>query len=87
VNSNRWRNPADAINRGTFQPIKELPGRSRECFDVTSLAFSVERVECQRTLPGSAQTANRSDSAMRDLQREVLQIIDSNTFKLNFWAH
>jgi hypothetical protein len=87
VNGNGWRDPADAINRGTFQPIEELPGRGRESFDVTSLAFSVERVECQRTLPGSAQTANRSDSAMRNLQREVLQIIDSNTFKLNSLAH
>ena len=35
---------------GPFQPTEELTCIGRKCFEVSALAFSIERVECQTGL-------------------------------------
>jgi hypothetical protein len=65
---------------------KKLPGVGREGFDVPTLAFRIDRVECQRGLAGTAQAGNHRERVARNLDVDVLEIVlacavDGNTVK------
>jgi hypothetical protein len=71
----------DAICGGAFEPIEELSGRSGERLDVTTLALSVQRIKGQTTFPGPARPAQHCERAMRNLQCQILQVVDANAFE------
>ena len=55
----RRRHALNAVSQWFFQLFKELPGVGRQAFDVATLAFGVQRIECQTGLAASAQSTNR----------------------------
>ena len=57
IDTDRRRQSIDQIDIGTLQLVQILPSVNRQAFDVLSLAFRVERIECQRALTGPAASA------------------------------
>ena len=55
---NRCGNPFNSICSRFFKPIKKLPGIDRETLDIATLAFCIERVECQARLSTPANPTN-----------------------------
>ena len=54
---------------------EELARVGRERLDVATLTLGVDRVEGQRGLAGSRHAGNGCDLIMRNLQRNVLEIV------------
>ena len=68
----RGRKPFDEIDVRLFHLIEELPGISREAFDVAALAFGIERIEGERRFSGAAQAGNNDQLFPRNLDVEIL---------------
>ena len=53
---------------------------ARERFHVPALAFGVDRVEGQAGLAGSGQPGHHDETVARDLERDVLEVVDARAF-------
>ena len=56
---------------------------ARERFHVPALAFGVDRVEGQARLAGSGQPGHHDETVARDLERDVLEVVDARALHRN----
>src|SRR5438132_10423235 len=73
----------DKIDIRLFHLIEELPGVSRETFDVTPLPFGIKRIEGEGRFSRAAQPRNDHQFLTWDIQVEVLQIVLARTTDLD----
>ena len=62
----------------------KLPSIVAKAFDVTSLSFRIERVECQRRFTATRNTRKTDQLASRQRHVHVAQVMLSGTFDLDF---
>jgi hypothetical protein len=72
---NRRRDAVDAIDVGLLHPLEELPRVSGQRFDISALAFGVDRVESERRLPRSAHTGDDDQLAGGQRDVDVLEVV------------
>ena len=73
----RGRDAQDLIAIGFVQPLQELSRVSGKAFDVTSLAFCIQCIEREGRLAATGQTADRDQFASRDIDIDILQVVDA----------
>ena len=69
------RKSFDVIHVRLLHLVEELPGVSRERFDIFALAFGVNRVEGERRFARTAQAGDDHQLVARDFEREILEIM------------
>ena len=79
VDGDGGRNAVDAIDRRLVHAIEELPRVRREGFDVTPLAFGIQRVEHQRRLARARHARDHHELVQRNLETQVLEIVLART--------
>ena len=63
--------------------MEELPGIDREAFDVLPLPLGVDRVEGQGTLARAAGARDDHEAIPRNVEVEILEIVDPRTANVN----
>ena len=58
----------------------------REGLEVTPLTRSVQRVEDQRTLAAARHASHDRQFAVRDLDRDAIEIVFPNILQMNPWG-
>ncbi len=74
----RGRDAIDSIRVRLVQLLNELPRVRRKAVDVSSLSLGVQRIESQTRFSAATQTTKRQQLAVRDIQINVLEIVDSD---------
>ena len=69
-------NPLDDVDIRLVDLSEELPGIGREALHVAALPFGKDRVEGQGRFSGSRQTGDDDQFFVRDLERDVAQVVD-----------
>ena len=85
IDGNRRRNAFDRIDVRAVHAVEELARVGTERFDVSPLAFRIERVEDERTFPGAGESGDDREFADGKVDVDVLEIIlrcaaDANAF-------
>src|SRR5437660_322207 len=57
--------------------MQELPSVGREAFDILPLPFGEQRIERERTLARTARTRDDDQAVARDVEIDVLQVVDA----------
>ncbi len=73
------RNTFDRLDLGLVHAIEELPRIGRECLDVTTLAFGIQRVENERRLSGAGYARDDDELVQRNVEIEILEIVLART--------
>ena len=60
-----------------------LPRPRRQRFEVAALTGRMQRVEHQRRLPRTADAGDDRELAVRDVDRDALQVVDPRAFDPN----
>src|SRR5512132_2761249 len=74
LNGDCGRNAADFVNARLVHSIQELPHVRTECFAVASLAFSVNRLECQARLTAAAWAGDDGQLSQRKIDVDPFEI-------------
>ncbi|MNZ98192.1 hypothetical protein D3C78_1174690 [compost metagenome] len=74
----RRRQAFDGVDVRLFHHRQELPGISRQRFDVAALAFGVQGVESQGRLAGAGQAGDDDQLVPWQGQVDVLQVVGSS---------
>ena len=69
------RDAADIVNARLVHSIEELPHVWTECFDVTSLAFSVNRFEGQTRFAAAARAGDDGQFSQRKIDVDSFEIV------------
>ncbi|MNC87203.1 hypothetical protein D3C83_29080 [compost metagenome] len=75
LDRDRRREPLDQIDIGFFHELQELPRVGGERFDVTALAFGIERVERKRRLAGARKARDHDQAIARQIEADVLEVV------------
>src|SRR5262245_9989527 len=75
LNSDCRRNAVDVVNARLVHSIEELPHVWTERFDVTSLALSVNRLECQTRFAAAARAGNDGQFSQRKIDVYAFEIV------------
>ena len=75
INGDRRRKPFDEIDTWLLEAAEKLTRVTRKGFNETSLAVLVNRLEAQARLSGAANTGKNGESATRDLEIDVFEIV------------
>ena len=73
----------DAVGVGALQPVEELAGVGGEALDVAALALGVEGVEGEAAFARAADAADDDQLVERDVERDVLQVVDAYAFEVD----
>src|SRR4029077_20395573 len=82
-NGDCGRDAADVVNARLIHSIEELPHVWAERFDVTSLAFSVNRLECQTRFAAAARACNDGQFSQRKIDVDSFEIVLAGAANLN----
>ena len=82
----RW-NALDIVTLGLVHPAQELTCVGTQALHVASLSLGIKRVKGQRTLSAAAQSRYHNEFAARNLQTDILQVVDSRAFYLYAVLH
>jgi hypothetical protein len=85
-NGNSGGDAFDAIDLRFVHAIEELPRVRRESFDVTALTLGKKSVESQRAFAGSARASNDDQTAKREIEIKILEIVVSDAAQSNGWS-
>ena len=78
----------DFIDVRLVHPLEKLTRVSRKRFDVTPLAFGVDRVESERRLARAADAGDHGHLVYRNREGDVLEVINAGSLNLNsFFRH
>ena len=69
------RDAADIVNARLVHAIKELPHVWTERFDVTSLAFSINRLKCQTRFAAAARPGDDGQFSQRKIDVDPFEIV------------
>src|SRR4029077_8258162 len=75
LNGDCRRDAADIVNARLVHSIEELPHVWTERFDVTSLAFSVNRLECQTRFAAAAGAGDDGQFSQRKIDVDPFEIV------------
>ena len=81
------RNPLDIVAFRFAHTAQELAGVSRKAFHIAALSLGIQRVEGQGRLARTRQSGNDNQLFARDIQINVLQIIDPGPFDMYVLLH
>ncbi len=80
---NRRGDALDAFCLGLVELLQKLTGVGRKTLDVAALTLGVQRVECQARLAAAADAAEGDQPMVRQIQVDILQIVDRHTAEAN----
>ena len=83
LDGDRRRDAADIVNARFVHAIEELPHVWTEGFDVTSLAFSVNRLERQTRFATSARASDNTQFSERKIEVYSFKIVLACAANLN----
>src|SRR5258707_2847891 len=83
LNGDRGRDAADIIDARLVHSIEELPHIRTEGFDVTSLAFGVNRLECQTRFAAAARSGDDGQFSQRKIDIDAFEIVLACAANLN----
>lgn len=83
LNGDRGRDAADIVNARLVHSIEELPHVRTECFDVTSLAFSVNCLEGQTRLAAAARPSDDRQFSEGKIDVDAFEIVLAGAANLN----
>ena len=69
------RHAIDPVHRRLVHPVEELARICRECLDVATLAFGIQRVEHQARLAGTAGAGDHRQFAGAQVEVEVFEVV------------
>src|SRR5574344_1344278 len=75
IDGYRWGKSFDRIDIGFIDSAKELPGVRAQRFDVTPLAFGINRVKSQGGLATAREAGKDGEGFFGDIDIDVFQII------------
>ena len=79
----RRRDAVDLIDVRLLHALQKLARVGRERFDVAALPFGVNGVEGQRRFAGAGHAGDHGQLVVRDLERDVLEIVDARATNAN----
>src|SRR4029450_2062522 len=79
----RRRDTADVVYARLVHAVEKLPHIGAECFDVTSLAFGVNRLECQTRFAAAAGTCDDRQFPQRKIDIDSFEIVLAGPANLN----
>ena len=79
IHGNRRWNPVDPFRRRLGNPLQKLTRVGRKTLDVAPLAFGEKRIQRQAGLAAAAYAANHHQLTVRDVEVDVLQIVNRDT--------
>ena len=77
------RNAVNPLGLGLFQAVEELAGVGRKALDVAALSLGIERIEGQAALAAAAEPAEHDELAVRDVQIDRFEVMDSHPAQRN----
>jgi hypothetical protein len=83
LNGDRGWDAADVVNARLVHTVEELPHVWTERFDVTPLAFSVNRLERQTRFSAAARAGDDGQLSERKIDVDSFEIILAGTANLN----
>jgi hypothetical protein len=82
---NGGREALDQVDVRLLHELQELPGIRRQTFDVTALAFRIERIERERRLARPGQARNHDQLVTRQVETDVLEIVGASPTNTDFF--
>src|SRR4029450_13540787 len=79
----RRRDTADVVYARVVHAVEKLPHIGAECFDVTPLAFSVNRLECQTRFAATAGARDDRQLPKRKIDIDSFEIVLACPTNLN----
>ncbi len=76
----------DQIDVGPFQLMKELSRIDRQTLDVLTLPFGIKRIKSQTAFARTARSRHHDQIAARNIQVDVLQVVDAGSANPNRMA-
>ncbi len=73
--------PDNLFRRRPLQTIQKLARVRGKCLNVAALAFGIERVERQAGLAAAAYAANHDQLAVRQVEVDMLQVVNFDAAK------
>ena len=71
------------LDIGLFHQLQELTCVSAQAFDVTALAFRIDRIEGQRRFPRARRPGHHDQFPARQPNLKIAQIMLSGTFDMD----
>ena len=71
------------VHVGAVYAIEEVAGVGRKGLDIAALAFGINRVESQRTLPAAAKAGNHAQTVARQGHIDVFQVMLARTYYID----
>src|SRR5262249_8841761 len=65
----------DLIDVRLLHHFEELPRVGREAFDITALAFGIDRVEGERRFPRTGQPGEDHQAIARNIEIDILEVM------------
>ena len=81
---NRWAQPADQVDIGLGHLAHELASVIAQTFDITPLAFGVQRIERERRFAASRNPREANQLTARQRQIDIAEIMFAGTFDFDF---
>ena len=78
-----WRNSANVVHPRLVHAVEELPHVRTESFDVTALAFGVNRFERERGFPGAARAGDNGHFPERKIDIDPFEIVLARSANLH----
>ena len=75
LDRDRGRDAADFVDPRLVHAVEELPRVGAECFDVTALAFGVNRVEGEARFAAAARAGDDGQFAQRQIEIDAFEIV------------
>ena len=79
----RRRNALDPVGGRLFQSFQKLPRVGRKAVDVAALSLRVQGVQRQARLAAAAQAAEDDQLAVRNIEINLLEIVNRDAAKTN----
>ena len=83
LNGYRWRQPFDMVHIRLLHHREKLAGIGRQRLHITSLPFSIERIERKGRFTGTGEAGNHDQFVPWHIQVDVLQVVGSCPFDLD----
>ncbi|MNN85669.1 hypothetical protein D3C81_2029880 [compost metagenome] len=83
LDRNGGRQAFDQVDVRFFHQLQKLARISRQRFDVTTLAFRIERIEGQGRLAGAGQAGDHDQLVAGQIQIDVLEVVRTRTSDTN----
>src|SRR5207244_2781690 len=83
LNGDRGRDTADIVNARLVHAVEELPHVRAERFDITSLAFSVNRLECETRFAAAARAGDDGQFSQWKIDVDSFEIVLACAANLN----